>query len=182
MERTLEIIGSHDDTQYQWSWKGLCLNESAVIQANEGISSNIGLRFQNCWVDSRFHVQECHLRLRLEGAHAGTGPIRIYGDKQLNPPAYETAHCDPRLRPMTTAYVEWTVTGSAGAWVNSPDLTTVLNELIGQTGFAAGQTIAFNVMGVVGVWSGIQIRSYDGGYPPQLVIVARSRHFTGGVI
>lgn len=69
----------------------------------------------------------------------GTALGRIYGVKQSNP-TYPTDTSDYDSRPLTTAYVDWSISSGTGL-LTSPDLSLVMEELAAQAGFSSSSAV-----------------------------------------
>jgi len=109
-----------------------------------------GLRFQNIFIphgatiDSAFVVFCSH-----EGKSAeDTAKITIYGEASDNPATFDLDHLITD-RPSTTASVYWQVQEEWGLWefYRTPDLKSIIQEIIDRPGWAYGNSLALIMTG-----------------------------------
>jgi hypothetical protein len=138
-----------------WNWDqgdndDNCGNYQAAI-----LKIGCGLKFNNVTIPSGATITTSYLTLTARGANNGTTcRSRITGNKQINPATWGTL-ADFQARRgtvvggannnnITTAQVTW---DNIVAWAdltayNSPEIKTIIQELINQGGWASGQSLA----------------------------------------
>ncbi|MCA9240270.1 MAG: LamG domain-containing protein [Planctomycetales bacterium] len=106
-----------------------------------------GMRFSGVNIPQGATIQSAYLE--FTSSHTlSTSPCQatIQGIAQDNPPAFSTSSNDISSRPTTSAAAPWTLPNTtAGATLQSPDLTSVIQELVDRPGYAAGNNLALVV-------------------------------------
>jgi hypothetical protein len=150
----------------------------------------MGLRFPSVVLDPTKHVSFASLVVNLaESAAWFYVGARIYGERTLNPVTFTTNISDFTTRrglintypydngagvQVTTANAQWPTFGIDGngqytyngAWVSSPDISSVIAEVIGQTNWASGNAVVLylddfkNESSVVGQYAFRRIQTY----------------------
>ena len=169
----LQVAASTDDC-YRWSVNGFdCTTSNDFVDTiNGGSGASTGLRFNGVTVPQGATITTAYLtyRARFTGATPGGGTIR--GQNADNALTF-TDWSNYDGRPRTTASVHWT----PSAWVadtdyTSPELKTVIQEIVNRPGWTSGNAMAFFV--VVDFTSGAQSAAYpydvSSTYAPKLHI------------
>lgn len=91
--------------------------------------------------------------------------LRIYAEKYANPSAW-SSQTDFNGRTLTTAYVSWSPSFGSQGWYTSPDISSVIQELVDAFGgVGAGSVIAIRVQPASSSWpgstQGYYVWSYD---------------------
>lgn len=99
------------------------------------------LRFQLIDIDPGAIIEQAEITLTAVNAPPFATTVRIVGVAQADPP-YPTSFADIQGRARTSASVEWTIPAHAeNELLTSPNIASVLSELIAQSGWAAGNHI-----------------------------------------
>jgi hypothetical protein len=130
-----------------------------------------GVRFTNVTVPKGATIVDAYLRVRARDGTTPASGTTIYGQAADDPVTFSTA-ADWNGRTWTTANVYW----APSAWVantyyNSPDISSVIEEIITRSGWSSGQAMAFKLDGDEA--DRIYGFSYDynsGQYAPELHI------------
>lgn len=92
-------------------------------------------------------ISTCVLTLKAKNSRSGTVKVKIYGDKSALNPSAPTTKADLYARSLTTAYVSWTCPNTTGGNTYSPaDLSTIVQELVNQSGWAINNSIGLVVV------------------------------------
>lgn len=122
-----------------------------------------GFRFQSCPIPAGATITSAVLTLYVTSTtYDDPGGLIIYGEDTADAATFTTGASNISGRALTTASVTWTGTNIGDADRNSPDLTSILDEVIntGGTGYAAGNDIAL-ILDATGS-TVFRVRSYDG--------------------
>lgn len=148
---------------------GMYLNSTdlEIVQDLESPSSGtqkIGLRFNSLNIPAGATITSATLRFKAITAdspntNTGVTSLTIKGQAADNATTFESTTNNISNRALTTASTTW----NPSSWVNgtaytSPDLSAVVQEIIGRPGWANGNSLAFVITGT-GSRSAI---SYDG--------------------
>jgi hypothetical protein len=114
-----------------------------------------GIKFNNIIIPPGVAISNAYITVRGYAlANLDTVKSRITGNLELNPASFSTL-ADYQSRrgtvvggaddlKITTAQVDWDAIAHflADTWYNSPDISTVIQELINQVGWISGQSLA----------------------------------------
>jgi hypothetical protein len=110
-----------------------------------GKEGYIGVRFQNVSIPAGATILSARVIFKAENDEDNTpSSTRIYGQASPNPLTFVEQKFNISSRPQTTNFVDWTM----GEWIQdvdypSPDLTTIVEELVNQPGWQNGNAMAF---------------------------------------
>ncbi|MEJ2703015.1 MAG: proprotein convertase P-domain-containing protein [Sedimentisphaerales bacterium] len=109
----------------------------------------IGLRFVNVDVPVGASIIESYLEFEVDETKGGTEPVNVIIDAQLSPDAepFVDEPYNVSNRTFTETVVpwsipEWTVTDEK---FQTPDITALIEEVINQEGWAAGNAVVFSI-------------------------------------
>ena len=149
-----KVYGIPFTTAYSKSWKvgagaddGYCMStylgttDLLMYSGNfSGYSCNLYCRWQNVDIPAGAVITSAYLQFRAYyNLSTTTAKVRIYFndvDSASNP----TTVADYNSKAVTTAYVDWTYPSTtAGQAYNSPDITSIIQEIVDRGGWASGQ-------------------------------------------
>ena len=112
-----------------WFSTTLINNSLSIRVGKQTTIANHGFfRFDNITIEGT--INDAHVTIRSAGNLTNTVPIRIYGVLE-NDPATVASAADGDGRTLTTAFVDWTPGDwSIGSYYDTPDLSTIIQELI----------------------------------------------------
>ncbi len=133
----------------------------------------VGIRFQALDIPKGAIIKEAYIQFTADEDKNDEGSMNIYAQNDNSPVAFTTTINDISSRPKTTAFVVWTpvdwdVVGDAGDTQKTPDLSTLVQEVIDRDGWTSGNNMAFIIEG-----TGRRVaESYKGSSTeaPQLII------------
>lgn len=118
-------------------------------------------------------IIHAYIDLQAYAAYTGVSALRILGIKELDTATFST-QADADGRPVTDALVNWTPGNwAANGWyglTNDPqDIKAIIEEIIGQAGWASGNALAIKIINTA---QGITrtCKSREGGNSPRLYI------------
>jgi hypothetical protein len=108
----------------------------------------VGLRFQSLNLPQGADLSRAYIRFTAKDAKSGTCNLTFWGHDTDDAGTFTTAASNISSRTKTSASVAW----SPAAWTNryvydTPDISTLLEEIVGRTGWASGNDLAFIVTG-----------------------------------
>ena len=111
-----------------------------------------GLRFQNVALPSGVTVTNAYLKFpAYTGSSTSNATLNIYGlvdSTDESPDAFGSTYGDISTRTTTSASVSWPISTSwsSGSTYQSADITAIIKELIGRTGWVSGNPMAFKII------------------------------------
>jgi hypothetical protein len=114
------------------------------------------LRFTDVNIPQGATINHAYIDLCSDAYYGGHSYLRIYGIKETNTNTFSTQG-DADARPVTDAYVEWTMNGLyrnqtwfPGTWygrTNDPhDIKDVIQEIVGKDGWKANNALAIKIV------------------------------------
>lgn len=146
-----------------------------TLNANSA-SQRIGLRFTSVTIPPGATITAATLDLEFTSSSFDDPDVTIYGDDTDSAATFTATSNDISNRTQTTATVNWTASSVGTGIVTTPDIATIIQEIIDRAGWSSGNAVAVVIKGN-GSSSFIRIRAYDGaGTPVKLNIT----YTTGG--
>lgn len=156
---TAAIIAGADDADQGGSTPdvtGTVINVNATTQWG-------GFRFQNVTIPQGATINSATLDVYLTSTTYDDPDVTIYGDDTDNAAAFTTTTNDLSSRPATTANVRWNAAGLGTGTKTTPDIATVIQEIVNRAGWASGNALAVLMVGYDSSTL-LRIRTYEGDY------------------
>jgi hypothetical protein len=146
------VVHGSDDAEEYVSTGAVNLSSSDLELVEDSSAQVVGVRFASLDVPPDVVVTAAWLQLGADETGATATTLSIHGELALAATRYTAAARDISSRPRTGAWVEWTPPAWAtvderGPAQQSPDLSAVVQEIVDQPGWAAGNPLAFVVGG-----------------------------------
>lgn len=154
------IAASSDDAR-ETGGGTVTLNATTINSSGTGVW--LGFRYTNVTIPSGSTINTAKQTVYV---HSSDDPnLDIYGNDVDDAATYTTTSNDITGRTLTTAKVTWSATDIGTGSKDTPDLATVIQEIIDRAGWSSGNDIALLWDSLGG--SSIAIRAYDYGsdYP-----------------
>ncbi len=159
-ELDLQVNSADDDITVRYKdgtgWEVPGVADYLILGYNGATNYKIGggMKFNNVTIPPGSIISAANLSLKASSSHAeDTVNARITGGKELNPAVFSNI-ADYQSRrgtvvggadntKITTAQVDWDAIDHwiGGAWYDSPDITTIIQEIINQTGWISGKNL-----------------------------------------
>jgi hypothetical protein len=154
---TVQVNSSSDDVwvydtndRSNPPWDGICTNIVDAYLGYDGVyttySHGSGFRFTNVAVPQGAVILSAYLQLESIGTKSGTPVnLRIACENSDNAATFSTVD-DYNSRPRTS-YVNWSnvEAWNAFVWYNSPDISSIIQQVINRAGWQSGNSIAIFV-------------------------------------
>ena len=170
-EEEVSISGSSDDAEERTDDHGMYLN-SSDLELIEDDSENqiVGIRFQNIRVPPNAVITNAYIEFETDETDSEATSLTIYGEDTDDASTFTSSHSNISNRTKTAASVNWnnlTAWDQVGQKHQTPDLKTIVQEIVNRANWAQNNAMAFIITG-----SGERTaESYDGnGTPPRLHI------------
>jgi len=117
----------------------------------DGGIQTIGLRFTGIAVPQGATITNAWIQFMADEAQSEATSLTLYGQDADNAAGFTTATRNISLRPKTTASASWTpapwTVGAAGAEQRTPDLSQMIQAIVGRPGWASGNALAVVITG-----------------------------------
>ncbi|MCB0579235.1 MAG: T9SS type A sorting domain-containing protein, partial [Phaeodactylibacter sp.] len=149
------IAGSSDDAvEAQSGQVALTGSKLELAGSSSQGSQLVGLRFSGLDIPRGARILRASLQFTVaDTQNESLCELRIYGEASDNARSFAGSAGDISRRPATNASVEWMPSewqapGTSGHAQQSPDLSAVLQEIVGRGGYASSSAIAIMIDGV----------------------------------
>ncbi len=140
---TASVNASSDDAQESsgtMNLTGTALNANATTQIS-------GMRFTGVTIPPGSSIETATLELYLSSGQYDDPDVTIYGQAADDAATFTTTTNDISSRPSTTAAVVWTESGIGTGARSTPDLASVVGEIVGRAGWASGNALVVFIQG-----------------------------------
>ncbi len=174
---TYEVNHSEDDAEEAETGGSMYLNSTDLELVFDSYQSQnnqtVGIRFNNIALPQGSTVLNAHLQFTVDEAGAGATNLVIKGEKVANSARFTADDFNISGRTKTSASVnwdnirEWGIIGSAGSNQKTPDLKSIVQEIVNQADWKPFNSLSFFITG-----TGVRTAdSFDSGEAtPQLII------------
>lgn len=144
---TVQVAANADDSS---NTSGAYDNTSVseTMGKTAAVANNAAFRFLGVTIPAGAHINSAYITFTADATRASQAVIlRIKGEDTDTPAAYGAAE-DFTSRTYTTAYVAWsgTVSWTLDTAYNSPDISTIVQELVNTYDYSAGLDMSFEVI------------------------------------
>jgi hypothetical protein len=112
----------------------------------------VGIRFNGIGIPQGSTILEAYVQFQQDESNSDATSLTIQGEAADNALGFSNTSENISSRARTTASVGWTppawlVAGEQGPDQRTPDLTTVIQEIIGRTGWVSGNSLVIIIAG-----------------------------------
>ncbi|HZN38532.1 MAG TPA: hypothetical protein VFD82_06990 [Planctomycetota bacterium] len=116
------------------------------------VNQVVGLRFQNLTVPPGAVITSAYVQFTTDEATSITTQLTIAGQASDNAPTFGSTASNISSRPRTTstvawAPVPWTTVGEAGPNQRTPNLASIVQQVVNRPGWSSGNAIVFVITG-----------------------------------
>gem|GEM_PF-688908 len=159
-----QIASSADDVEERASGS-MRLTSSDLEMVYDNGTQTIGLRFPSIAVPAGATITASWIQFTTDETNADPASLIVKGQAADSADAYAQASFNLTSRPVTTNSVAWSpapwnTVGEASLAQRTPDLSAVVQEIVGRPGWSEGNTLAFSITG-----SGARVAESVNGKP-----------------
>jgi chitodextrinase len=172
---SIGVAGGDDDAEEDVVGGSVNTTSGDLELAVEGgvTAQVVGMRFAGIGVPRDAAIMAASVQFTVDEVTGGGSALTIRGEAADDAAPFVKVDGDVTSRPTTSAAVawsppDWTSTGEAGADQRTPDLSPVIEEIVGRVGWSPG-----NAIGLIVTGTGTRTaESYDGApaAAPQLQV------------
>jgi hypothetical protein len=115
----------------------------------QGDLQRVAMRFLNVGISKGVEILESYLEFEVDETVGGTEPVSVIIDAQLSPDAeaFENVAYNVSERSFTGTVVPWSVPEwtTTNEKFQTPDITALIQEIINQEGWSAGNAMVFTI-------------------------------------
>ncbi len=157
------INSSQDDAEQRLSSNGINLTSSDLEMPIERSEQVVGMRFADLNIPHGSTIESATIEFQVDEYETGNVTLSIHGEATDDATSFSSSKSDITNRNTTMNEVLWVnpPLAAEGERVISPDVTSIVQEVIDRSGWQAGNAIAFQVSKYSG--SGTRVyESYNG--------------------
>jgi hypothetical protein len=160
----IRVASSSDDAEELMTTNDVDLT-SADLQLTEdlGVAQTVGMRFDNVGVPPGATITSAWIQFQTAATNTGAVNLTLRGEAADDAAPFAAAAADISSRPPTAASVPWSpgnwqTLGEAGANQQTPDIASLIQEIVDRPGWLPGNALVVLVSG-----SGVRTaESFDG--------------------
>lgn len=150
------IQSSTDDAEEKFDGSYVTTSSSDIEMVYDSWNSQglqtLGLRFDNVTIPANALITNAYLQFTADGSSSGNLTMSIHGEDVANSAAFINSTGNISNRSATTANVSWSPSSSwsndqAGTNQRTPDLSSIISEIITSNGWQNGNPITFVITG-----------------------------------
>lgn len=175
------IQASSDDAEEKFDGSYVTTSSSDMEMVydswNDQGLQKLGLRFRDMKIPVNSIISKAYIQFTADGASSGNVTMTIKGESAANSAQFINASNNISNRAVTTEEVEWTPTAiwadnQAGLQQQTPDLSSIVSEIIASNGWKNGNPITFIISGTGSETELRKAYSFDGNpaKAPKLVV------------
>ncbi len=140
-----------DDAEEKHNGK-MYLNSSDLELVRDGSNQVVGIRFRDISIPKGSRIVHAYVRFTVDEKTRERTSLRIYGEKSAQASHYRNAKHDITDRAKTSHYAAWQPAswkkiGESGKKERTPDLASIVQEIVDQKGWKNGNPLAFIIEG-----------------------------------
>lgn len=122
----------------------------------------VGVRFQDINVPNGATIVSADIEFRIRSTGSSAADLRVYGELSPNPLTFSSTNNDIWSRPRTSA-VDWNSVPApaVGAALKTPDLTSIVQQIVNQGSWAPGNAMAFVIEAQAGNQGPRNVEAYE---------------------
>ncbi|WP_273567703.1 GEVED domain-containing protein [Maribacter halichondriae] len=152
---TSQVSQGSDDAEERVSNGNTIINSSDLELTSDGSNNQlVGIRFQNIFIPQGTTILSASIQFTTDETDSGTTSVVISGEDSDNASTYTTSNGNISSRTLTTASVAWNAipawntVGQSGANQRTPDLTSIVQEIVNRGGWSSGNAMSFIINGI----------------------------------
>ena len=175
---TVEVAVANGSDDAEEGSTGIVYLDSSDLELvydsyNGAGNQTVGLRFAGLAVPAGASIIGAYLQFKVDEVTSDACNLTIRGQSTDNAPTFSTVNGNVSSRPLTLAAVAWVPmawlnVGEADAFQRSPDLATVVQEVVNRPGWASGNALALVITGTGKRTA--EARDGDSAGAPRLVV------------
>ena len=149
-----QITSSLNDVEQHGNNGSIYTNSTDIELVSDGSRGNqiIGLRYTTLQIPQGAIISNAYLQFTTDETNSGACNLSITGEDVNNSAAFSTTNNNVSNRTTTTSSVSWspanwTSVGESGPDQKSPDLKTILQEIVDRPGYSSGNAISLIISG-----------------------------------
>lgn len=148
----IPITAGMDDVEEQEN--GSIYNNSTDLELidDAGEQQTVGLHFKNIQLPAEATIEQAYIQFRTDESSIGTCDLQIYGEATNNAASFSNTPFNVSSRTSTDGLINWSpenwsVVGADGLAQQTPNIDTIIQEIINQPDWQIGNSINIFISG-----------------------------------
>ncbi|MEE9533776.1 MAG: hypothetical protein V3W06_05115, partial [Acidimicrobiia bacterium] len=150
---TVEVrVDSSSDDAEERSSGSMRLTSSDLELVYDRSNQTVGMRFNGVNIPQGVTIYNADIQFKVDERNSGATSLTIWGEAIDNAPTFTNSSGNISSRTRTTASVAWspvawTTVGQAGPDQRTPDIASVIQEIVNRTGWSNGNSLVIIITG-----------------------------------
>ena len=150
---TLEIrVSASSDDAEESSGGGVKLSSSDLELVQESSLQTVGMRFTGVSIPQGATITKAYIQFQVDEVNDEATALTVHGEKSPNPLTFTGSNGNISSRTPTLANVPWSpagwpIVGAAGPDQQTPDIKSVVQEIVSQGGWVSGNSLVIVITG-----------------------------------
>jgi hypothetical protein len=150
--QNINVATGTDDAKERTDTTSGTMNLTSTLPfGNSGSTYAIGVRFTGANIPVGATITNATIQFTAHSSGSAATTLTVKGHKNTNAPTFTSTGHDITARPVTTASVTWSpatwASDARGAAQKTPELKTIVQEIVNQAGWASGRPLVFIISG-----------------------------------
>jgi hypothetical protein len=147
----IRVAGSSDDAEERSSGR-ISLTSSDLELVNDKIDQTVGMRFNNLNLEQGSNITQAYIQFQADEISSGNISLTIQGQNSDHAESFSRILYDISSRPTTSVSVSWSppawnTVGEADLDQRTPDISSIIQEIINRPGWVNGNSIVIIITG-----------------------------------
>jgi sugar lactone lactonase YvrE len=143
------VAAGSDDAEQKGT--SVSLTSSDLELVDDGGVQTVGIRFANLDIPQGATVSNAYIQFHSDEAGSAATSLLVHGQDADHAATFTSASNNITSRPLTSAAASWSpaawTSGQAGPDQRTPDLSAIVNEIVGRSDWSSGNALAFIITG-----------------------------------
>jgi hypothetical protein len=147
------VAAGSDDAEQNVSTGAVDLSSSDLeLVQDAGANQAVGIRFTGVTIPKGASIANAWVQFKADETGSSATSVNIQGQAADNPATFTTSASNVTSRPRTVASVNWaptpwTAVGGAGAAQRTPNLASVIQQIVSRAGWVSGNSLVLIITG-----------------------------------
>ena len=147
------ISASSDDAEERVSNSSVQFTSTDLELVDDGTREQlVGLRFTDITIPNQSTIENAYIQFQADETNTGAISLTIEGEAIDDASTFASVAGNISLRSVTSAFVlwsppDWTAIGEAGPDQRTPDVSSVIQEIVNRPGWSSGNSLSILIRG-----------------------------------
>jgi len=152
MTLEVRVSASTDDAEERVLGNVKLASSDLELVFDGGSDQVVGIRFIGVDIPQGATIVNAYVQFQVDTANSGATTVTVHGEATDNASQFVSSSLNISSRPRTQdnvvwSPVPWTVRGEAGPDQQTPDISSVIQEIVSRPGWASGNSLVIIVTG-----------------------------------